>query len=115
MRLADSGGLYLEVAPNKSKRWFWKCLFAGKETRIAAGHYAEVGSTTVRVGLKAARGAQDEARKLQRGGSRPAPTAREAQQANDRGCDICLCRTRTACAEERRLGGRGTLSDGSSA
>jgi hypothetical protein len=45
LRLADSGGLYLEVAPNKSKRWFWKYLFDGKEKRIALGHYAEVGST----------------------------------------------------------------------
>jgi Arm DNA-binding domain len=30
-RFSDSGGLYLEVAPNGSKRWFWKYLFDGKE------------------------------------------------------------------------------------
>ena len=35
VRLADSGGLYLEISPNKSKRWFWKYLFDGKEKRIA--------------------------------------------------------------------------------
>ena len=72
MRLTDSGGLYLEVTPNKSKRWFWKYLFDGKEKRIALGHYAEVGSATVRVSLKEAREARDQARKLQRGGTDPA-------------------------------------------
>lgn len=53
-------------------RWFWKYLFDGKEKRIALGHYAEVGSTAVRVSLKAAREARDAARKLQRGGIDPA-------------------------------------------
>ena len=72
VRLTDSGGLYLEVTPNRSKRWFWKYLFDGKEKRIALGHYAEVGSTSVRVSLKEAREARDEARKLQRGGTDPA-------------------------------------------
>ena len=72
VRLTDSGGLYLEVTPNKSKRWFWKYLFDGKEKRIALGHYAEVGSATVRVSLKEAREARDEARKLKRGGTDPA-------------------------------------------
>lgn len=72
VRLADSGGLYLEISPNKSKRWFWKYLFDGKEKRIALGHYAEVGSPAVRINLKSAREARDEARKLQRGGTDPA-------------------------------------------
>jgi hypothetical protein len=54
VRLTDSGGLYLEISPNKSKRWFWKYLFDGKEKRIALGHYAEVGSPAVRVNLKSA-------------------------------------------------------------
>ncbi len=72
VRLTDSGGLYLEVTPNRSKRWFWKYLFDGKEKRISLGHYAEVGSTSVRVSLRAAREARDEARKLQRGGTDPA-------------------------------------------
>jgi Arm DNA-binding domain len=29
VRLADSDGLYLEVAPFGSKRWFWKYRFDG--------------------------------------------------------------------------------------
>lgn len=30
VRMADSGGLYLEVSPSGSKRWFWKYRFDGK-------------------------------------------------------------------------------------
>lgn len=41
-RLTDSAGLYLEVAPNGSKRWFWKYLFGGKEKRLALGSYPAV-------------------------------------------------------------------------
>lgn len=35
IRLACSGGLYLEVSPNGSKRWFWKYRKDGKEGRLA--------------------------------------------------------------------------------
>lgn len=38
-RYADSGGLYLEVAANGSKRWFWKYRFDGKEKRLSIGAY----------------------------------------------------------------------------
>lgn len=41
-RLTDGGGLYLEVAPNGSKRWFWKFYPGGKESRLALGSYPEV-------------------------------------------------------------------------
>jgi len=64
VRLTDGGGLYLEVTPNRSKRWFWKYLFQGKEKRLAIGAYPEVS-------LRAARSARDEARKQQRGGTDP--------------------------------------------
>lgn len=30
-RLADAGGLYLEVSPGGSRRWFWKYRKDGKE------------------------------------------------------------------------------------
>ena len=52
MRLADSGGLDLDVSPNGSRRWFWKYRFAGKEKRLTLGHYTEVGSKRVSVSLK---------------------------------------------------------------
>ncbi len=57
-RLADSGGLYLEVSPSGSKRWFWKYRKDGKEMRLALGSYPVVS-------LKAARSARDAA-KLQK-------------------------------------------------
>jgi integrase len=64
VRFADSGGLYLEVAPNGSKRWFWKYYFDGKEKRLALGSYPD---TT----LKQARTARDDARKVQQSGVDP--------------------------------------------
>jgi len=71
VRLADSGGLYLEVSPNRSKRWFWKYYFDGKEKRLALGHYVDGGSSVVQVSLRAAREARDDARKLHRSGTDP--------------------------------------------
>jgi hypothetical protein len=44
VRLADSGGLYLEVSPAGSKRWFWKYYFDGKEKRLALGLLSRSGS-----------------------------------------------------------------------
>ena len=38
-RLSDAGGLYLEVSPSGSKRWFWKYRIAGLEKRLALGSY----------------------------------------------------------------------------
>src|SRR5574340_799024 len=63
-RFADSGGLYLEVAPNGSKRWFVKYRFGGKERRLALGNYPDVT-------LKAAREGRDEARKTRAAGADP--------------------------------------------
>nr|WP_310564968.1 Arm DNA-binding domain-containing protein [Hydrogenophaga sp.] len=36
-RLTDAGGLYLEISPSGSKRWFWKYYFSSKEKRLALG------------------------------------------------------------------------------
>lgn len=57
-RLTDSGGLYLEISPGGSKRWFQKIYRDGKETRLALGSYPSVA-------LSAARRARDSA-KLQK-------------------------------------------------
>jgi integrase len=64
-RLSDGAGLYLEVSPAGSRRWFWKFYPDGKESRLALGSYPEVG-------LKAARKARDEARRTRREGKNPA-------------------------------------------
>lgn len=63
-RLADVGGLYIEVSPNGSKRWFAKYRFGGKEKRLALGSYPDVT-------LKAAREGRDLARKARDSGSDP--------------------------------------------
>ena len=42
LRLTDAGGLYLEVSPTGSKRWFWKTYADGKEDRLALGGYPDV-------------------------------------------------------------------------
>lgn len=74
-RFTDSGGLYLEVSPAGSKRWFFKYLFGGKEKRLALGSYPErTGGPGVT--LKAARTARDDARKLQQNGTDPAQRRR---------------------------------------
>ena len=33
-RFTDAGGLYLEVSPAGSRRWFWKTYADGKEGRM---------------------------------------------------------------------------------
>ena len=42
VRLTDAHGLYLEVSPAGSKRWFQKLYVGGKDTRIALGSYPAV-------------------------------------------------------------------------
>jgi len=59
------------VAPNGAKRWFWKYRFGGKERRIALGHYSEPGSKAVVVGLKEAREAAIESRRVLKTGTDP--------------------------------------------
>lgn len=79
-RFTDGAGLYLEVAPNGSKRWFWKYIFGGKEKRLALGKYGTVGTggTT----LKAAREARDAARRLHAQGIDPVQRRRVDKLAN---------------------------------
>lgn len=55
-RMADGGGLYLEVAKTGSKYWRMKYRFGGKEKRLAFGVYPEIS-------LASARTARDEAKR----------------------------------------------------
>ncbi len=55
-RLACSGGLYLEISPAGSKRWFWKYRKDGKEGRLALGSYPHVGPKAARKARDAAKG-----------------------------------------------------------
>lgn len=63
-RLTDSGGLYLEVSPAGSKRWFWKFYPAGKEKRLSLGSYPAVT-------LRDARSGRDVARRTHESGTDP--------------------------------------------
>ena len=54
-RFTDAGGLYLEVSPAGSKRWFWKMYVDGKESRLALGSYPDVGLTAARKTRNAAK------------------------------------------------------------
>jgi len=63
-RFSDAGGLYLEVSPGGSKRWFWKYYFNGKEKRLSIGAYPTIK-------LKDARFDRDDARKLLSKGTDP--------------------------------------------
>jgi integrase len=54
-RLTDAGGLYLEVSPGGSKRWFQKLYRDNKETRLALGSYPAVGLTAARRARDAAK------------------------------------------------------------
>ncbi len=42
-KLADGGGLYIEVAPSGGKWWRFKYRFEGKEKRLSLGVYPDVG------------------------------------------------------------------------
>jgi integrase len=79
VRITDSGGLYLEVSPRGSKRWFWKYYFDGKEKRLALGSYSEPGSSKVVVSLRNARDARDRARLEHRDGVDPVQKRRLAR------------------------------------
>lgn len=63
-RYTDAAGLYLEVSPSGSKRWFLKLYRDGKETRMALGSYPGVT-------LSAARKARDAAKLQKADGTDP--------------------------------------------
>jgi integrase len=63
-RFTDANGLYLEVSPAGSKRWFWKTYADGKEGRMALGSYPDTS-------LTAARKARDVAKLQKASGSDP--------------------------------------------
>lgn len=73
VRLYDSGGLYLEIAPNGGRYWRQKYRFEGREKRLAHGVYPDVS-------LADARTRRDEARRLLASGVDPG-TQRRATAA----------------------------------
>lgn len=80
VRMADGGGLYLEVSPPGpkspagSKLWRWKYRFGGKEKRLALGQYP-------RVSLAEARRLHAAARDQLAAGTDPGAVRKEAKHA----------------------------------
>jgi len=54
-RFADAGGMYLQVSPAGSKRWFLKYRIGGKEKQLALGGYPEMSLTAARRAREAAK------------------------------------------------------------
>ena len=54
-RFADSGGMYLQVSPAGSKRWFLKYRVGGKEKQLALGSYPGVSLKSARLARDAAK------------------------------------------------------------
>ena len=73
-KLADGGGLYLQVNTNGSKYWRMKYRFAGKEKKLSFGAYPDVS-------LADARAKRDEARKTLANGSDPGEVKKAEQLA----------------------------------
>lgn len=61
-RFADSGGMYLQVSPAGSKRWFLKYRIAGAEKQLALGSYPAVTLTAARKARDAAKLQKSEGR-----------------------------------------------------
>ena len=70
-KLADSGGLYLEVRPTGAKLWRYRYRIAGKENVFALGEYFN-GKRPGHLSLEGARRKRDEARGLVKQGIHPA-------------------------------------------
>ena len=78
-RFNDSGGLYLQVSPAGSKRWFLKYRIAGVEKQMALGSYPDVNLTAARKGRDAA--------KLQKSQGRDPVQARKIEKLKARNPD----------------------------
>jgi len=73
-RLADGGGMYLEVSPAGGKYWRFKYRFTGKEKRLALGVYPDVP-------LAAAREKRNDARKKLAAGIDPGEAKKAGKRA----------------------------------
>ncbi|WP_416412994.1 tyrosine-type recombinase/integrase [Pantoea sp. App145] len=73
-KLADGGGLYLEIFPTGGKSWRLKYRFAGKEKRVVFGLYPAMT-------LAQARGKREDAKRILAAGGDPGAAKQEAKQA----------------------------------
>ena len=76
-RVADAGGLCIEVTPNGTKLWRYRYRFAGKAKMMALGRYPEIS-------LEQARNRHRDARRLLANGADPMDTRRATVDAQER-------------------------------
>lgn len=72
-KIADGGGLYVEISPSGGKLWRQKYRKHGKEKRLSHGAYPDVS-------LKAARAARDKAKEALAAGIDPADLKRQEKE-----------------------------------
>jgi integrase len=75
-KMADGGGMYLEIMPNGSRYWRLKYRFNGKEKRLALGVYPDVS-------LALARDRRQDARKLLADGVDPSENRKAVKAAKN--------------------------------
>jgi hypothetical protein len=96
VRIADAGGLYLEVTSTGSKLWRWKYRYADKEKRLAFGTYPAVplasrlDPSSPGGMLKGARQLRVEARALLLAGTDPGEARRDAKRQILRSQDVAV-------------------------
>jgi hypothetical protein len=73
-KIADGGGMYLEIAPSGGKLWRFKYRFHGRENRLALGAYPAVS-------LRTARARRDDARALLAEGIDPSEHRKAVKKA----------------------------------
>jgi len=76
-RVADGGGLCIEITPNASKLWRYRYRFGGKPKMLALGRYDEVT-------LEQARNRHRDARKVLANGTDPMEARRASADAQER-------------------------------
>jgi integrase len=79
-RLADGGGLYLQIEPNGSRLWRLAYRFAGKQKTLALGAYLRAGNASPVVTLVMARERAAAAKRLIAEGQDPGAAKQEAKR-----------------------------------
>jgi len=92
-KLADGGGLYLEIHPNGSKYWRLKYRFAGKEKRLALGVYPVVS-------LAEARTRREDAKRLLANGVDPGEVKKAQKQEERQAQEIAASESFEAVARD---------------
>lgn len=98
-KLSDGGGLQLWIWPDGAKRWRLAYRISGSQKALAIGVYPEIG-------LKAARAARDEARRILAQGKDPSRVKKEAKAAKAEAGGNTFKSIATELADKKRRDGK---------